>query len=64
MRKNNDLVLSIDDCCTTAEIIESATRLLKKSGCKQLAEEMNNRIDNAKNVEEVFEILDEYVEIE
>lgn len=61
--KSQELCLRLSDCSSVREIVSKASVLLKNTGHKEWAMEMKRRINEAKTTEEIFEIIDDYVEI-
>lgn len=61
--KSQELSLRLSDCSSVREIVSKASVLLKNTGHKEWATEMKRRINEAKSTEEIFEIIDDYVEI-
>lgn len=60
---SHSLCLNVDDCSSVGEIVNKASVLLKASGHREWEKEMAQRINEANTTEEVFRIIDDYVEI-
>lgn len=61
--RNNELCVKADDCSSVRDVISKASILLKSTGHNNWAKEMNERIEQAKKTEEIFDIIEDYVEI-
>lgn len=61
--KSQELSLRLSDCSSVREIVSKASSLLRNTGHKDWAKEMTKRINEASSTEEIFEIIDDYVEI-
>lgn len=61
--KSHNLCLRLNDFSSVAEAVSKASTLLRNNGLKEWAREMIQRVSEANTTEEIYRIIDDYVEI-